>query len=130
MSDRLGRFPVLAFGYGAVALGVASLMFVTNFWGFAISSIFASLFIYATAGVRTAVVGDISTAQQLPRSVGLYEACAWSGGLVGYAATGYGLQVFGAGYLAAVGALAGLASVFVALTLARDRDRQWGNPVV
>ena len=65
------------------------------------------------AGVRSAIIGDISTVEQLPRAVGIYEASAWAGGLVGFTGAGFGLQIFGSFYLLSLAILSAIASVAI-----------------
>jgi MFS family permease len=96
LSDRLGRKPLLIGVLLLGALGVYLLAGSTVAWHFwAVTGV---LYIFQLAGraVGSAFLADSVPPEALGRGLSLYGMMEWIGGILGYGATGYTIQTFGA----------------------------------
>ena len=119
LSDVWGRLKILVTTYVSLALGAMMLYNASKIGSLELSSALISVFLYSAAGLRTAIIGDFSTARQLANTTSFYEACAWFGAMLGFGFAGVGIGKFGSSFfigLSATGIIASLVLIYVSMT--------------
>ncbi len=118
LADRYSRKLLLATCYVAGIIGFVILAGSATLWQYWLSAIFLAILGYGTIGVGSALVSDIVPKAALGRGLAMFNGLTLAGGIVGFAATGFILQTFGA---TAVFGLGVLLSLSAGLILTRVR---------
>ena len=95
LSDRVGRKRLLATVYFAGAVGFLVLTISTSLWQFWLVAALIYLVQSINRGIGSALVVDLVPEESLGTGVSLFNAMLWGGGVIGYASTGYAIQILG-----------------------------------
>lgn len=93
-SDRFDRKIILAVTLVGQSVALGLLATVTTLVGFGLAALLAA-FAGAGATVSLALITDILPQHKLDRGMALFDGVKWAGGVVGFASTGYGMQLLG-----------------------------------
>jgi MFS family permease len=110
LSDRLGRKQFLILGCLATTAGLLGLTASASLWHFWVTSVLITIS-FITGGVGTALVADLVPQAALGRSLSLFGATTWIGGILGFASTGCAMQHFGPVSTCVAGALLPLLAI-------------------
>jgi MFS family permease len=126
LSDRVGRKPVIAAGWGVYALVYLGFALSTTVSAFITWFLVYGIYFALAEGTEKALVADLTPAGRQGTAFGLYNAALGVGALVASIAFGYLYDRFGAptafGVGAGLAALAAILLVFVPARPARSAD--------
>ncbi len=94
LADRMNRRLLLALVYAVGALALLLLSIAASWSGFAVVSVLVALG-SAERAVSSALVVDMAPTGAINRSLSIFEAIKWLGGVVGFAVTGYAVDALG-----------------------------------
>jgi MFS family permease len=122
LSDRLGRKLFLALGYFMAALSGVSLMMAGRLWHFWIVA--AAILVARTIGgsLASALATDILPPETLGRSLPMLGTMNWAAGVLGFAGSGYMIEIVGASNLYLMVTLLALVAAGLTGTLSGRRQ--------
>lgn len=123
LSDRIGRYRLIALCYLMTMSSLAIMVFATQLWQFWLSNI-----LLAIGGAAT-VVGLALTSQLVPpeglsAALAQYGANGWIGGIIGLAGTGYALKLLGVSTTFALGVILAFFAVILLIAVRSIHNRQ------
>lgn len=105
LADRYNRKLLLAICYAAGLVGFAVLAFSLQLWQYWLAAVFLAVLGYGPIAIGAALVSDIVPPAVIGLSLALFNGLLLAGGIIGFAATGFVLQQFGAAAVYALGIL-------------------------
>ena len=67
----------------------------TSLWHFWITAALSYVLFDVNRGIGSAFVTDLVSEESLGKGIALFNVMPWIGGILGYALTGYAIQIFG-----------------------------------
>ncbi|MGE5250071.1 MAG: MFS transporter [Bacteroidota bacterium] len=124
LSDRVGRRLLLAFGYLLAALSAVLLLGAQQLWQFWIVSAAVLVARSLSASMASALATDLLAPEVLGKALPRITSMNWVAGVVGFAGSGYVIEVFGEKSLYWMATLFSLAAAaVVGLALRRGEAR-------
>lgn len=120
LSDRLGRYRLLALCYVFSALGLVVLAGSTALWQFWLSAVLGAA-ITAGGALAQALVTDLVPPESLGLGLSRLGAVSWAAGVIGNVGTGYAIQGLGMTVTLVLGAALTLCSIVLLLQVQRVR---------
>jgi MFS family permease len=117
LSDRLGRKMFLLSGYLLAALGGVTLLLAGHLWHFWLVAAATLIARSISASLAAALATDILPPAAIGRSLPWVSTVSWVAGVIGFAASGFVIEILGAASLFALAALLALGSASLASTL-------------
>lgn len=108
LSDRTGRKWVLAGCYLAGAAGLGLLSASESLGQFWMVSSLLSIMSSSGSSVGSALIADLVPRAALGNGLSAFNAMSWIGGMIGFAVTGYVIQIAGLAVMCGAGAFAAL----------------------
>ena len=118
LSDRIGRYGLLALCYLATVLSLALFAASTSLWQFWVAAIVGTI-AGASSAVGPALVADLVSRESLGVALARFGATNWVGGVIGFAGAGYAIQALG---ITNSVVMAGGLSLFAVILLFRVRQ--------
>jgi MFS family permease len=121
LSDRVGRYWLIALCFFAGALGLVALAVSVSLWHFWISTILLAG-VGVSLGIGPALVTDLVPKENLGAALSWYGFAPSTGGIIGFALTGYAIQTFGMSTTFIVGAVITLIAIMLVIQIQRARE--------
>ncbi len=99
LSDRFGRKQMLMLSYLITAGSVLALIVAAQLWHFWLAAAMSVAAMTATRSLGPALATDLLSPSALDRGLPWINAVNWIAGIVGFAVSGYGMEVLGANSL-------------------------------
>jgi MFS family permease len=121
LSDRVGRYWLIAFCFLAGALGLIALMASVSLWHFWVATVLLSG-VGVSLGIGPALVTDLVPQESLGTALSWYGFAPTIGGILGFALTGYAMQTFGMATTFIASAILTLIAMLVVVYVQRVRQ--------
>ena len=119
LSDRVGRRPLLALASLLAAFSSLLLLSANEFWHFWLVSGAALVARILSGSVASALATDILAPEALAKALPRLSSMNWVAGVLGFAGSGYVIEIFGADSLYGMSTLLSLGAVGITVLMMR-----------